>query len=167
MKTLVVGVVACLALAVAGCATAPAVGRGGQVYEISIAAVDGLPTADRGPAAFPAITIQVGTRVARVWLAHPSHVDAVSPVIMEGDAEALKDGILIERSWNEAVVYQVTDEDLSAGAAVVYVPSLNHPPTVVEVHFDPVVGPKPSHSENNLSKGRTALQDAMRGRHLR
>src|SRR5258708_36467158 len=85
VKLLLAGLIACVALDAAGCATAPAVGRGGPVYEISIAAIDGYPTADRGPAAYPAVTIQVGTQVARVWLAHPAHVTARSPVVMDGD----------------------------------------------------------------------------------
>jgi hypothetical protein len=166
LKSFVIGLVACVAVAAAGCATAPAVGRGGPVYEISIAAIDGHPTADRGPAAYPAVTIQVGTRVARVWLAHPSHHDVTSPVIMEGDAVALKDGILVERSLYEAVVYRVTDEDLSAGAALVYVPSMMHPPTVVELHFDPVgrVGrgtPSPLKREDDLSEGRSTFQQGV------
>jgi hypothetical protein len=159
-----------LALGAGACATAPAVGRGGPVYEISIAAVDGQPTAARGPAAFPAITIQVGTEVARVWLAYPSHHhDTVSPVIMEGDAEALKDGILVERSWNEAVVYRVTEDDLSTGVAMVYVPSMLHPPTVVELHFDPAAKPATATSQrqHNLSKGRSALQEGVALRHFR
>jgi hypothetical protein len=169
LKSFVVGLVACVASAAAGCATAPAVGRGGAVYEISIAAIDGYPTADRGPAAFPAITIQVGTRVARVWLAHPSHQDVTSPVIMQGDAVALKDGILVERSLSEAVVYRVTDEDLSAGAALVYVPSMMHPPTVVELRFDPVgrAGrgvPSPLQREDDLTEGRPTLEQRVPGR---
>ena len=171
MKLLFAGLVVAVALAANGCATVPAVGRGGPVYEISIAAIDGHPTADRGPAAFPAVTIQVGTTVARVWLAHPSHVEVNSPVIMEGDAAALKDGILVERSWNEAVVYRVTDQDLSAGAALVYVPSMMHPPTVVELRFDPVgragaATPSPLQREDDLSESRSALEQPMSGRHI-
>lgn len=172
MKSLFAGLLLWVVVAAAGCATMPAVGRGGPVYEISIATIDGYPTADRGPAAYPAVTIQVGTQVARVWLAHPSHVDAVSPVIMEGDAEALKDGILVERSWNEAVVYRVTEQDLNAGAAVVYVPSMSHPPTVVELRFDPVgrIGPSspsPLQRENDLTEGRSALEDPVSPSHVR
>ncbi|HVR60316.1 MAG TPA: hypothetical protein VMU50_00380 [Polyangia bacterium] len=172
MKLFVAGLVAWMAFTAAGCATAPAVGRGGPVYDISIATIDGYPTADRGPAAYPAVTIQVGTSVARVWLAHPSHLAVVSPVIMEGDATALKDGILVERSWNEAVVYRVTDQDLDAGAALVYVPSMIHPPTVVELRFDPVarVGPAAPSSlqrEDNLSEGRPTLEEPVSDRHVR
>jgi hypothetical protein len=171
VKSLFTGLIAAMVLAATGCATVPAVGRGGTVYEISIAAIDGHPTADRGPAAFPAVTIQVGTSVARVWLAHPSHLDVTSPVIMEGDAAALKDGILVERSWNEAVVYRVTDQDLSAGAALVFVPSPMHPPTVVELRFDPVgragaAAPSPLEREDDLSESRSALEQPMSGRHI-
>lgn len=169
MKWLVAGLFAWMVVVTAGCATAPAVGRGGPVYEISIASIDGYPTADRGPAAYPAVTIQVGTSVARVWLAHPSHLDVQSPVIMEGDAVALKDGILVERSLNEAVVYRVTDQDLDAGAALVYVPSMMHPPTVVELRFDPVgrIGPSsPLQREDDLTEGRPTLEQPVPSGHV-
>src|SRR3954453_7476222 len=95
-----------------GCATAPVIGRGGRVYAVRVASVDGHPTSNRGSIAYPACTLQFGDRVARVWLAHPSRADAVSPVIVEADEEALKDGILVERSWGEAIVHQVTDAEL-------------------------------------------------------
>src|SRR5258708_40315001 len=85
VKLLLAGLIACVALDAAGCATAPAVGRGGPVYEISIAPIDGYPTADRRPAAYPAVTIQAGTPVPRGRLAHPSHLTARSPVIMASD----------------------------------------------------------------------------------
>ena len=62
--------------------------------------------------------------------------DAVSPRILEGDAAALKDGVLVERSWSEAIVHQVTDEELAVGAAVIYVPGVR--PTEVELRFDRV-----------------------------
>jgi hypothetical protein len=42
--------------------------------------------------------------------------------LLEADAEALKSGILIERSWNQAVVHEVTDEELDVGAAMIFVP---------------------------------------------
>ncbi|HXI55994.1 MAG TPA: hypothetical protein VNO55_08040 [Polyangia bacterium] len=167
MKRRLFGMAAWLTVCVSACATAPAVGRGGIVYDISIASIDGYPTSDRGPAAFPACTIQVGTQVARVWLAHPSHGDAVSPVIMEGDAVALKDGILVERSWGEAVVYNVTDADLIAGAAVVYVPSMNHAPTVVELRFEPVGRNRPSQREHDLSERRPIFKKSVASSHIR
>ena len=126
-----------LAVALSGCATASAVGRGGQVYEIRVTSVNGIPTSLRGPANHPACVLQVANRVATVWLAAPDHYDQVSPVVFEADAEALKEGILVERSWNEAVVHEVTDAELSAGAAVVYVPG-NKRPTTVELRFDPI-----------------------------
>ncbi|MES1157975.1 MAG: hypothetical protein ABUL67_02635, partial [Haliangium ochraceum] len=83
---------------------------------------------------FPAVAIQVGDRVAQVWLADPDRQDVISPRVLEGDAAALKDGVLVERSWTEAVVHQVTDEELAVGAAVIYVPGLK--PTEVELRFD-------------------------------
>ena len=43
-------------------------------------------------------------------------------MVFEADAEALKDGILVERSWNQAVVHNVTDAELAAGGALVSVP---------------------------------------------
>jgi hypothetical protein len=122
-----------------GCATAPAIGRGGPVYEISVESVNGRKTAPTGPTSYPACTIQVGDEVARVWLADPALGDDVSsPTVLRGDAAALKDGILIERSWSQAVVHRVTDGELEAGAAVVYVPGIPHP-TVVELRFVAVV----------------------------
>jgi hypothetical protein len=122
--------------------------------------VDGHPTADHGTVAFPACTLQFGNRVARVWLAHPSHADAVSPVIVEADEVALKDGVLVERSWGEAVVHHVTDAELEAGAAVVYVPSTVHP-TVVELRFDPVSRLGQSNGQDDLAKGRAGLENPM------
>jgi len=73
--------------------------------------------------------------VARVWLADADRNDQVdSPAVLRGDAVALREGILVERSWSQAVVHRVTDEELSVGAAVVYVPGTPHP-TVVELRF--------------------------------
>jgi len=120
-----------------GCATATAVGQGGQVYQVRVATVDGMATALRGPAGRPACIIQVANRVATVWLAQPSRQDQPSPVALEADAEALKQGILVERSWNEATVHEVTEDELAAGAAVVYVPG-RVKPTTVELRFDPI-----------------------------
>jgi hypothetical protein len=121
----------------AGCASLPAVGSGGRVYEIRIASLNGIPTAARGPTAHPACVVQVGDQVVRVWLAQPTRNQADSPVLLEADAEALKNGILLERSWREAVVHEVTDAELAAGAAVVYIPGVPAP-TVVELRFEPI-----------------------------
>src|SRR5262245_8901108 len=88
----------------AGCVSAPVVGRGGRVYAVRVASIDGHPTSNRGAVAYPACTLQFGDRVARVWLAQPSRVDVASPVLVEADEAALKDGVLVERSWNEAIV---------------------------------------------------------------
>ena len=150
----------------AACAASIAVGRGGTVYEVRVATVNGTPTAATGSVAHPACTIQVGDRVARVWLAHPSNHDHLSPVVLEADAVALKDGILVERGWNEAVVHQVTDAELAAGAAVVYVPGATHP-TTVELGFEPVPRLGRSDQKNDLAKGSPGLQQPVSGGRLR
>lgn len=126
-----------LAGSLCGCATARAVGRGGTVYEVRVDSVDGVHTALRGPVGRPACVVQVGDRVATVWLAAPSHADRESPVVFEADAAALKDGILVERSWRTAVVHSVTDEELATGIAVVLLPG-GPRPIAVELRFDPV-----------------------------
>src|ERR687885_34353 len=59
---------ALLAASLVGCAT-PSLGRGGPVYEVIIESVDERPTALRGPAGYPACTVQVGDHTARDWLA--------------------------------------------------------------------------------------------------
>jgi len=149
----------------AGCAAAPVVGRGGRVYAVRVASVDGQPTSNHGTVSYPACTLQFGDRVARVWLAHPSHVDAVSPVIVEADEAALKDGILVERSWNEAIVHRVTDAELAAGAAVVTIPSPYHP-TVVELRFQPVSQLGHSQAQDDFSEGRPGLENPMASSHV-
>jgi hypothetical protein len=159
----------CLPLLVAvlpACATAQAVGRGGPVYEVRVAAVNGLPTALRGPSTHPACVLQVGNRVVQVWLAAPDHYDRASPVAMEADAEALKDGILVERSWNEAVVHSVTDDELSAGAAVVYVPGGKRP-TTVELRFDLISRLSRRDGQNDLPKHRAGLEQPVSGGDVR
>jgi hypothetical protein len=120
-----------------GCAALPAVGRGGRVYAVRIASLNGVPTAARGPRSHPACVVQVGDQVARVWLARPSRTQDQSPVVMEADAEALKEGVLLERSWGEAIVHEVTEAELAAGAALVYIPGLRTP-TAVELRFEPI-----------------------------
>ena len=125
---------ACALLSMHGCGHFAAVGRGGPVYAISVDSVNGRKTADRGPVGYPACALQVGDRVAQVWLADESRGDVMSPAILEGDMAALKEGILVERSWSQAVVHKVTDDELAAGAAVVYVPGIPRP-TVVELRF--------------------------------
>jgi hypothetical protein len=128
---------ATLAGGLLGCASFPAVGRGGPVYEVRVDSIDGNHTSLRGPAAHPACIVQVGDRVATVWLASAGHADRESPVIFEADAAALKDGIVVERSWSQAAVHNVTDAELAAGAALVSLPGMPHPITV-ELRFDPV-----------------------------
>ena len=104
-----------------GCATAPAIG-GVRVYAIrardlgerhAYRPLRGKP--DPG-AIRPAY--RPGRRLCRrgIWLGRSSaHPDRQSPVVFEADAEALKDGILVERSWNTATVHNVTDDELAAG----------------------------------------------------
>jgi len=139
-----------------GCATFPAVGRGGQVYEVRVDSINGNHTALRGPSGRPACVIQVADRVATVWLASDAHADRESPVVFEADAEALKEGILVERSWNQAVVHNVTDAELAAGAALVSVPGGAHPITV-ELRFDPV-----SRLAAQTDRARTTLPNTAR-----
>ena len=121
----------------ASCSHFAAVGRGGPVYAVAVDSVNGRKTANRGPISYPACAIQVGDRVAQVWLADESHGAVESPTVLEGDAAALKEGILVERTWSQAVVHKVTDEELASGFAVVYVPGLPRP-TTVELRFEPV-----------------------------
>ena len=134
-----VGLVFALVSGLGSCSHFAAVGRGGPVYAIAVDSVNGRKTASTGPISYPACAIQVGDRVARVWIANDTLGDAESPVVLEGDAFALKEGILVERTWSQAVVHKVTDEELAAGAAVVYLPGVPHP-TVVELRFELVRG---------------------------
>lgn len=107
------------------------------MYAIRVESVNDRKTAGSGSLSRAACAIQVGDQVARVWLADETRGPVESPVILEGDAAALKAGVLVERSWSQAVVHKVTEEELAAGAAVVYVPG-NPQPTVVELRFDPI-----------------------------
>jgi hypothetical protein len=152
---------AVLAAGMAGCATGP-IGRGGPVFEVRVASVNGQPTALTGPAAHPACLIQVANRVVTVWLARPSHADRESPVVLEADAQALKDGILVERSWTEAVVHHATDDELAAGAAVVYVPG-RYGPTTVELRFERVSRLSHLDRQDDLAKHRAGLEQPVRG----
>jgi hypothetical protein len=107
---------------------------------VAVDSVDGRKTADHGSVSYPAISIQVGDQFARVWLADESHGDVVSPAILNGDAVALKDGVLVERNWNQAIVHKVTDDELAVGYAVVYVPGMPKP-TIVELRFERLPAP--------------------------
>lgn len=84
----------------------------------------------------------------------------MSPIIVEADEAALKDGVLVERAWGEAIVHRVTDAELQAGAAVVYVPSTFHP-TVVELRFEPVSRLGHSEHQDDLTEGRPGLENPM------
>jgi hypothetical protein len=79
---------------------------------------------------------------------------------VEADEVALKAGVLVERSWGEAIVHHVTDAELEAGAAVVYVPSPYHP-TVVELRFEPVAQLGHSQQQNDFAEGRAGLENPV------
>ena len=153
------------AAAGAGCAHVPPVGRGGRVYSVRVASVNGHPTATRGSIRYPACTLQFGDEVMQVWLAQPSRGNAVSPVIAQADEVTLKEGILLERSWQEAVVHEVTDAELASGTAVVYIPSIFEF-TTVELTFEPVGEGRRSGNENDLSEGGARLDEAMPRRNV-
>jgi hypothetical protein len=157
---------ALLALVTAGglasCATSAAIGGGGPVFELRVVSINGHPTAVRGPSAHPACVLQVANRVAPVWLARPENAERESPVVLEADEAALKGGILVERSWNEAIVHEATDGELAAGAAVVYVPGRSGP-TTVELRFDRVSRLSRSDRKDNLAEHRAGLEQSVRG----
>jgi hypothetical protein len=152
------------------CATMPAVGRGGQLYRVRVASMNGFPTTDHGPMAHPACVLQVGDRVVRVWLASSAQPDQQSPVALEADAAALKNGILLERSWQEAIVHEVTDIELLAGVAVVYLPSGGRR-VLVELQFDPVNPPDTTSltvdGQHDLPKDGARLESPVAGRSVR
>jgi hypothetical protein len=141
---------------VAGCAT-PSLGRGGPIYEVTIDSVDDHATALRGPAAYPACTVQVGDHAARVWLASSEASEpSVSPPLLRADAAALQAGVLIESSWTAAIVHAVTEEELAVGAATVHVPYVGgyH---VVELRFRRVpVGVMITHDQHGALSGSRA-----------
>jgi hypothetical protein len=148
-----------------GCAHAPAIGRGGRVYSVRVASVNGHPTSNRGSIAYPACTLQLGDQVAQVWLAQPSRDNSVSPVILQADEVALKAGILLERSWREATVHEVTDAELASGIALVYIPSIFNL-TTVELSFEPVGEGRRSGNEDDLAKGGAGLDEPVPHRDL-
>jgi hypothetical protein len=135
------------ALALLPACGSPAIGRGGAIYEVVVYSVNDRLTATRGAVGFPACTIQVGNRTARVWLARDPPRSEPSPPLFLADAAALKDGVLVEATWDAAVVHEVSEEELAVGAAVVHVPfrSPGHNPGVgyhtVELRFRRVASP--------------------------
>jgi hypothetical protein len=137
-----------------------------RVYAVRVSSVDGHPTANRGSISHPACTLQFGAQVARVWLAHPSRQNAVSPIIVQADEETLKDGVLLERSWQEATIHKVTDAELESGIAVVYIPSIYHL-TTVELSFEPVGEKRRSEPQDDLAKGGPRLDEAVARRDVR
>lgn len=152
-------------LGAAGCATAPRAGAHGRMYNVRVATVNGHPTANRGSIQFPACTLQFGDQVTRVWLAHPSHQNAVSPVIAQIDEDTLKAGVLLERSWQEATVHAVTDAELASGTAVVYIPSVFHL-TTVELSFEPVGDKRRSQTQDDLAKRGPGLDESVARRNV-
>lgn len=118
-------------LGAVGCAHTAAIGGGGPVFAVSVESIDGYRVVMAGHMSGYSYLVQVGDVAARVWpvMRSPGAVEGDGPplpepgeTLIEADAEALKSGILIERSWNQAVVHEVTDEELDVGAAVVFVP---------------------------------------------
>lgn len=114
----------------AGCAAAPAVGRGGRVYDVMVKSVDGRPTAQHGLAGH-SCSIQVGNVVRQVWFAHdagePFDAANLTP-LLRADEAALREGVSVEYvSWPWVTFHRVTAEELAAGAAVFYVPGPTGP----------------------------------------
>jgi hypothetical protein len=164
-KYQVLGVLALMGVGL-GCATIPEGGEGGgRIYSVRVSTVDGQPTATRGAITNPACTVQFGSQVVQVWIAHPSRTNAVSPVILQADEATLKAGVLVERSWNEAVVHEVSDAELASGVAVIYIPSVFHL-TTVELTFEPVGGRPRSGTEDDLAKGGAGLDETMPRRNV-
>jgi len=58
------------------------------VYAVRVSSVNGLPTANRGSVVNPACTLQFGKQVTRVWLAHPTHENAVTTIVDASGASA-------------------------------------------------------------------------------
>lgn len=133
-----------------GCAHTTAIGRGGPVFAVSVDSIDGYRVVTAGHIAGYSFTVQVADQVVRVWPVLPdpraAGSDPLAPpesgptTLLEADAEALKSGILIERSWNQAVVHEVTDEELAVGAAVFFVPGERRS-VVAELRFRQLRGP--------------------------
>ena len=81
-------------------------------------------------------------------------------MVFEADAEALKDGIMVERSWNMATVHNVTDDELAVGAAVVVLPAIPRPITV-ELRFESGVAPGRSHGQDDLAEHGARLEQSV------
>ncbi len=134
-----------------GCAHTTAIGRGGPIFAVSVESIDGYPVVTGGRSSGYCYLLQVADRAVRVWpvVRSPRAVEAdtfVPPeageTLLEADAEALKSGILIERSWNQAVVHEVTDEELDVGAAMIFVPGERRS-VVAELRFRRIGDPRP------------------------
>ena len=81
-------------------------------------------------------------------------------MVFEADAEALKDGILVERSWNTATVHNVTDDELAAGAAVVIragQPAADHRRAALRSG----VAPRRSHGQDDLAEHGARLEQSV------
>jgi hypothetical protein len=117
------------AVSPAGCASAPAIGRGGRVYEVMVRSIDGRRTSVRG-AEGHACTIQVGDAVRQVWLANERRDADEVPLVplLRADEAALMDGVTVEYvSWPWTTFHRVTAEDLAAEAVLVQVPGPTGP----------------------------------------
>jgi len=137
----------------AGCAHVPAIGGGGPVFAVSVESIDGFRVVTAGHIYGYSYMLQVADHAVRVWpVLHNTNfpgpgVDGqpelgssgdtaadVGETLLEADATALKSGILIERSWTQAVVHEVTEEELEVGAAVILVPG-DRRSVVAELRF--------------------------------
>jgi hypothetical protein len=175
----------------AGCAHVPAVGGGGPVFAVSVESIDGYRVVTAGHIYGYSYMLQVADHAVRVWPvlrnvnfpgpgadAQPelgpsgdTPIDA-GETLLEADATALKSGILIERSWTQAVVHEVTEEELEVGAAVILVPG-DRRSVVAELRFrrlkegaPPQAGlPRPLRSPDRIP-ARLAARSPARGQLL-
>jgi hypothetical protein len=145
---------ASVVLAGAGCAHVSTIGGGGPVFAVSVESIDGYRVVTSGHIYGYSYMLQVADHAVRVWpvVRNANFPDAgpdsqppelgpsgdlrtdAGETLLEADATALKSGILIERSWTQAVVHEVTEEELEVGAAVVLVPG-DRRSVVAELRF--------------------------------
>lgn len=112
---------------------------------MAIQSIDGRSVVTTGPSSQPSFLVQVGEQLVRVWPTRPAPNGPDEPAtLLEVDAQALKAGILIESSWTEAVVHEVTEDELAAGAALIFVPG-GRRSVVAELRFKALgIGPRSS-----------------------
>jgi hypothetical protein len=149
------------------------------MFAVSIESIDGRSVVTTGHMSELSFVVQIGERLVRVWLGKTAPDGPSEPTpIMEVDARSLKSGILLESSWTHAVVHDVTEEELAAGAAMIYVPGDRHS-AVVEVRFRPLETatpppgtgrakqpePYPPVDSSRFKKSRPAIRCVAGGRH--